>query len=501
MMDKHFDAFRSGIIGINEEIPSPDGSTKRIVYADWTASGRNYAPIERRIMDELMPLVGNTHTETNATGMAMTHAYLTARQIIKQHVNADGKDIIITAGSGMTSLVNKLQRILNLRLPEKYFHLPPNDERPVIFVTHMEHHSNQTSWLETIAQVEIINATSDGLVDVSHLEELVSKYSERPLKIASVTACSNVTGIQTPYHDIAGIMHRAGGYCFVDFACSGPYVDIDMHPDNEDERLDAVFLSPHKFLGGPGSAGVMVFNSELYDRKIPDNPGGGTVEWTNPWGLHRFVDDIESREDGGTPAFLQTIKTALCVKLKEEMGTANIKEREDYLLGILWDKISSLPNLHILASQHRKRLPIVSFYIDDLHYNLTVKILNDRFGIQSRGGCSCAGTYGHYLFDVDESKSKEIDGQISIGDFTNKLGWVRISLHPTMTDQDVHYIADSVAAVARNHTLWSADYSYELACGGETTMDETVDFVLKEKVTNSLMAPLTNEAVTAEKLP
>ena len=490
MIEEHFAEFRRGIIGLDKEIPSPDGVTKRIVYADWTASGRNYAPIEKRIMDELMPLVGNTHTETSATGMAMTHAYMTARKIIKGHVNASSKDIIITAGSGMTSLVNKLQRILNLRLPEKYFHLPPNDQRPVVFVTHMEHHSNQTSWLETIAHVEIIDATEDGLVDVAHLEKLVDKYRDRALKIASVTSCSNVTGIQTPYHDIARVMHRAGGYCFVDFACSGPYVDIDMHPADPEARLDAVFLSPHKFLGGPGSAGVMVFNSELYDRKIPDNPGGGTVEWTNPWGLHQFVDDIESREDGGTPAFLQTIKTALCIKLKEEMGTDLIKEREEHLLDILWEKINAVPNLHILASQHKKRLPIISFYIDDLHYNLAVRILNDRFGIQSRGGCSCAGTYGHYLFDLDQATSNKIGGQINLGDYSNKLGWIRVSLHPTMTDEEVHYIADSIVELAAKHPLWSPGYSFGLACGGETTKDQSVDAQIKNTVDSAMMSPL-----------
>ncbi|MEL7145102.1 MAG: aminotransferase class V-fold PLP-dependent enzyme [Bacteroidota bacterium] len=500
MMEEHFDLFRQGIIGLNKEIPSPDGETKRIVYADWTASGRNYEPIERRITEELMPLVGNTHTETSATGMAMTHAYLTARQIIKEHVNADSKDIIITAGSGMTSLVNKLQRILNLRLPEKYFHLPPSNERPVVFVTHMEHHSNQTSWLETIAHVEIINATEDGLVDVVHLQDLVDQYRDRELKIASVTACSNVTGIQTPYHDIARIMHKAGGYCFVDFACSGPYVDIDMHPADEEARLDAVFLSPHKFLGGPGSTGVMVFNSVLYDRKIPDNPGGGTVEWTNPWGVHKFIDDIESREDGGTPAFLQTIKTALCVRLKEEMGTDLIMEREHHLLSILWDKIDELPNLHILARQHKERLPIVSFYIDDLHYNLAVRILNDKFGIQSRGGCSCAGTYGHYLLNVDQDKSNEIVGQIKLGDFSSKPGWVRVSLHPTMTDEEVHYIADCIVELAARHTVWSAEYSYDFACGGETTKDESVDYQLKSAVTNSLTSPLVKKPVEKVKV-
>ncbi|MEL6558176.1 MAG: aminotransferase class V-fold PLP-dependent enzyme [Bacteroidota bacterium] len=494
-MEKQFLAIREGIIGIDQDIPSPDGENKRIVYADWTASGRNYAPIEERIQKEIMPLVGNTHTETSATGMAMTHTYLTARKIIKKHVNAGPNDVIITAGSGMTGLVNKLQRILNLRLPEKYFHLPPNDQRPVIFVTHMEHHSNQTSWLETIANVEIIRATEDGLVDLSHLPELLEKYKNRPLKIASVTACSNVTGIMTPYQEIAKIMHAANGYCFVDFACSGPYVDIDMHPENEDARLDAVFLSPHKFLGGPGSAGVMVFNKELYDRKTPDNPGGGTVDWTNPWGVHKFIDDIESREDGGTPAFLQTIKTAMCITLKEEMGVENIMEREHYLLDKLWNKISNVDNINILAGQHKERLPIISFYIDNLHYNLGVRLLNDKFGIQARGGCSCAGTYGHYLMNVDEEMSTKIAGMIKLGDFSQKIGWIRVSLHPTMTDEEVDFIGDCILQLAQNHQKWSPEYEVDLSCGGETTKNDMVDNALKSQLTNSLLTPFVSQTV------
>lgn len=494
-MDNYFSAFRKGIIGIDKTIPSPDGEEKKIVYADWTASGRNYAPIEDRLREEIMPYVANTHTETSATGMAMTHAYLTARKIIKRHVNASPDDVIITAGSGMTGLVNKLQRILNLRLPEKYFHLPPNHERPVVFVTHMEHHSNQTSWLETIANVEIIRATEDGLVDVSHVDELLEKYKDRPMKIASVTSCSNVTGIMTPYRKIAAKMHQAGGWCFVDFACSAPYVEINMHPENEDERLDAVFFSPHKFLGGPGSAGVLVFNKKLYDKKVPDNPGGGTVDWTNPWGLHKFVDDIESREDGGTPAFLQTMKTAMCVTLKEEMGVEHIMEREHYLLDMLWNSISDLDNLHILAANQKERLPIISFYIDGLHYNLGVRLLNDKFGIQARGGCSCAGTYGHYLMNVNEEKSEQIADMITSGDFSEKIGWVRVSLHPTMTDEEVRFIGESIRKLAENHQKWTPEYAFELSCGGETTKNDQVDLQLKNQLTNSLIAPFTAQKV------
>ena len=487
-MENHFSAFREGIIGIDAKIPTPAGSLKKIIYADWTASGRNYLPIENRIQQEIMPLVANTHTETSATGMAMTFAYHSAQQIIKKHVNAHSDDHIITATSGMTRLVNKLQRIMRLRLPRQLVTLPPEDQRPVVFITHMEHHSNQTSWLETIATLEIIKPTDDGLIDLRHLSELLFKYRKRPLKIASVTACSNVTGIMTPYHQIAKMMHENGGYCFVDFASCAPYINMNMHPKEEGTHLDAIFFSPHKFLGGPGSAGVLIFNQKLYSSRVPDNAGGGTVDWTNPWGEHKYVEDIEAREDGGTPAFLQSIKTAMCIQLKEEMGVDNIRLREHQLLDILWAKLEAIPNLHILASQHRNRQPIISFYIENLHYHLGVKMLNDKFGIQCRGGCSCAGTYGHYLLDVDQKQSKEITDLIDKGDFSTKPGWIRVSLHPTMTEGEVWSIAEGVAELAKYHQKWAEDYHFDPSCNLIYSTKGNTEGLLKHRISLALVS-------------
>lgn len=251
----------------------------------------------------------------------MTLSYMKAKKIIKQHVRANENDAIIGTGSGMTGAMLKLQRMLGFKVPSRLrkFLKIPDEQRPIVFITHMEHHSNHTTWLETIADVEIIDADENGLVDPGSLEHLLEKYSDRKIKIASVTSCSNVTGIFTPYHKIAEIMHRYNGWCFVDFACSAPYININMHPLNPLEKLDAIFFSPHKFLGGPGSSGILIFDRNLYDSHFsPDQPGGGTVKWTNPWGEHSFYEDVELREDGGTPPFLQTIKAALAVKLKEQ---------------------------------------------------------------------------------------------------------------------------------------------------------------------------------------
>ena len=465
-MEATFSKYKQQIIGEYQTIRTPFHDDIRIIYADWTASGRMYGPIEDRMRDRILPFVANTHTDTNDTGSAMTYAYHKAQHLIKKHVGATKDDILISSNSGMTGVVNKFQRILGLRLHERFQdQLDINEEdRPIIFITHMEHHSNQTSWIETIADVVVVPPDAQGLVSVDNFAQSLKKFDSRKTKIAAVTSCSNVTGIMTPYFEIAELMHQNGGLCFVDFACSAPYIDIDIHPNDETGRyLDAIYFSPHKFLGGPGTTGILVFNPSLYNNRVPDNPGGGTVDWTNPWGQHKYVNDIEAREDGGTPAFLQTIKAAMCMQLKDEMGVENILKREEELLDIIWSRLPNIPGVHILAEQHRHRLGVISFYIDGLHYNIGVKMLNDRFGIQTRGGCSCAGTYGHYLLNVTPEISGEITTEISLGNCSSKPGWIRMSIHPTMTEEEVHYIMDGIEALAANFQEWRKDYDIDLS--------------------------------------
>lgn len=461
-LEQYFLRFRKNIIGIDQEFVSPYGKQK-IIYTDWTASGRLYRPIEEKMINEFGPFVANTHTETTVSGTAMTMAYHKARNIIKQHVNASEDDVLITDGTGMTGVVNKFQRILGLKVPEnlKDFIDIPAQKKPVVFISHMEHHSNQTSWLETIADVEVIPSCEEGLFSVENLKILLEKYKDRSFKIASITSCSNVTGIKTPYHEVAKLMHENNGLCFVDFACSGPYVEIDMHPEDPESFLDAIFFSPHKFLGGPGTSGVLVFNKKLYQNLIPDNPGGGTVSWTNPWGEHKYIDNIEDREDGGTPGFLQVIKTALAIQLKEKMGIGNILKREHELVDYIFSNLENIPNIKILASQHQERLGVISFYIDDLHFNLGVKLLNDKFGIQTRGGCSCAGTYGHFLLHVDQETSHQLVDEIALGDLIRKPGWIRMSIHPTTTNKEIEFVCESIKGLAQSHKDWSKDYNYD----------------------------------------
>ena len=461
-LEHYFSQFREHIIGIDQKFDTPYGK-QDLVYCDWTASGRLYRPIEEKICNQFGPFVANTHTETSTSGAAMTLAYHEARNIIKLHVNANSNDVLITTGSGMTGVINKFQRILGLKVSEslKDYTTIPEDLKPIVFVSHMEHHSNQTSWLETIADVEVVPCDDAGLVCLKEFENCIKKYQHRKVKIASITSCSNVTGIKTPYHDVAKLIHKYNGLCFVDFACCAPYVDINMHPENEDEMLDAIFFSPHKFLGGPGSSGVLIFNKSLYKNTVPDNPGGGTVSYTNPWGEHDYFDDVETREDGGTPGFLQTIKIALAVQLKEKMGAKNIEEREEKINKVIFKTLESLEGVKILAPNHKKRLSIFSFYFEKYHFNLVVKLLNDRFGIQTRGGCSCAGTYGHFLLNVDQETSNRIKGQILEGCNTEKPGWVRLSLHPTVTNNELDFICKSLTELSDNIEDWSKDYKYD----------------------------------------
>ncbi len=461
-LERHFEPFRVNTVGHDQTFVSPCGE-QRIVYADWTASGRLYRPIEEALLNQFGPFVGNTHSESSVTGSSMTVAYHEAQHVLKRHVKATADDLILTCGAGMTAVVNKLQRILGLKAPEglrRYIDIAAH-ERPVVFVTHLEHHSNHTSWYETIADVVVVPPDAQGVVSLVALEEQLHEYRQRPVKIGAFSACSNVTGIFTPVHEMARLMHRAGGIALIDYSASAPYVDIDMHPAGDPEgALDAVLFSPHKFLGGPGSSGVVIFSRALYHNTVPDEAGGGTVAWTNPWGQYAFLEDIEAREDGGTPAFLQTIKAALAVKLKDAMTVEAMWAREAAIVPYAMDRLQAIPGVHLLAPAVRHRLAMLSFWVEDVHYNLMVRLLNDRFGVQSRGGCSCAGTYGHYLLHVDPSRSKAITDRIDTGDLSEKPGWVRLSFHPSTTMADIDHSLHAVAECVRHVGEWSRDYVY-----------------------------------------
>jgi len=477
-LEEHFAQFRKNIIGDDIEFETPFG-IKKMIYADWIASGRLYRPVEERMTNVIGPNVGNTHTETTESGTLMTNAYHAANNIIKKHVGANDNDVLITAGSGMTAVVNKLQRILGLRNCAKFTEgreCIVKQGQPVVFITHMEHHSNHTSWLETIAKVIVLKPDADNNVDKNELIKQLEIHKDAIMKIGSFTGGSNVTGVIPPYFEMAEIMHKHGGIAMVDFAGSAPYIDMNMHPENPLQSLDAIFFSPHKFLGGPGSSGVVIFSKKLYKKEVPDNPGGGTVEWTDPWGGHKYYDDIELREDGGTPGFLQAIRIAYAIKVKDQLDTSLIAKRESELIKIAFDGFLKIKGIHILADNVTDRLGVFSFWFENIHFNLMVKLLNDRYGIQVRGGCACAGTYGHFLLNVTPEESQRIVERISSGDLSNKPGFVRVSLHPTMTDDELRFIISAVNDISINHIEWVKDYNYNNRTNEFTHKNANIDF-------------------------
>ncbi len=457
-MERYFQQYRKHIIGQQQPIVV-NGKEHPMIYADWTASGRLYWPIEETLLHKVGPWVANTHTETSLTGATMTEAYKMARERIKKHVKAGKDEVLICTGTGMTGAIAKLQRIMGLVVPEQVRNniRIPEKNRPIVFLSHMEHHSNHTSWLETICEVVVVPYDTTGQVNLAALEHMLFQYPDRN-KIVAITACSNVTGIETPYHTVAALAHRHGGICIVDFACSAPYVDIDMRP-SDTHYLDAITFSPHKFLGGPGATGILIFNKALYNKKVPDVPGGGTVTFTDPWGNHIYKPDIEEREDGGTPGFLQTLRAALAIKLKETMGTVKMKQREQEINELVFGQLGNVEGLKLLAQQHKLRLSIFSFIIEGLHYDLVTLLLNVKFGIQARGGCSCAGTYGHYLMEIDPNASEKIRRESELGCALDKPGWTRVSFHPTTADWEVLQVCHAIRTLVKKGRRWAREYT------------------------------------------
>lgn len=452
--ERYFRQYREKTVGIEYKYETMYGK-KRLIYADWAASGRLYKEIEHTMVERFGPIYGNIHSEDNHIGRYINDIYGQAKDVIRNHVNANDDYAVLTVGYGMTAALNRLHEVMCLKDLCKM-----NIEKPVVIITHMEHNSNYTTWLELGVDIEILSTDKEGQPSIDNLEYLLKKYRDRKYKIGSFTACSNVTGIKSNYKELARIMHKYDGVCFVDFTASAQYVDIDMNYHNQEEMLDAVFFSPHKFLGGPGSSGVLIFHKKLYKRNAPTVPGGGTILWTNPWNGRRYLDDLEKREDGGTPGILQTIKVGLTLQLKEMMNVSFIQQREKEMLKILFEELENEKEVVIYQNDIKNRIGIISFNILGLHYSLVVKILSDVYGIQSRGGCSCSGIYGHQLLKINKSFSELITNDIEEGNYHAKPGWVRISVHPIMTNDEMIYISKSIKDLVKNKEELIKNYEY-----------------------------------------
>ena len=482
---------REQIVGVDSTFETPFGE-RLMVYCDYTASGRCLRFVES-YLQSLQRVYANTHTEDDITGRSMSQLLHEAEEAIKKSVNAGPNGRIIACGTGATGAIDKLQQIIgvslspatreNLRkiiaasaVDSLAFEQALRDRQPVVFVGPYEHHSNEISWRQSLATTIEVQLGKSGHIDLGHLEDLLQDpaYQGR-LRIGSFSAASNVTGIRTDVRKVSSLLHRYGAIACFDYAACAPYVKIDMNPEpagaDDDPTIDAIFVSPHKFLGGPGSSGILVFNERIYHPELPPSvSAGGTVDYVGPEDQD-FIRNVEEREKAGTPGVLQTLKAALVFEIKDRVGVEVINRREHELTRRAMQSWGDDENIEILGNPDpTRRVGIISFNVRDpggnyLHHKFVTALLNDLFGIQSRAGCSCAGPYGHRLLDIDLETSERYRDVVRDGYCGMKPGWCRVGLHWVMDDSEADYIINAVHFIARHGRRFLGLYDFDLCTG------------------------------------
>lgn len=441
-------------VGRRACVETPFGR-RLMFYADLTATGR-YLHFVERWVERIRPFYGNTHTAVSSTGRITTALREKAREVVARSVKASPDDVVLFTGAGATAAINKLVGLLGLRIDEpldRAYGLSaqiPAAERPVVFIGPYEHHSNELPWVESVAEVVEIELDAAGRIDLHDLQRKLVLYADRPLKVGSFSAASNVTGVLSDVPAIARVLHRGGAFAAFDYAAAGPYVPIDMHPADPEASIDALFLSTHKFVGGPQASGLLVANRALFRTRRPERPGGGTVHYVSGSGRDAidYVSRLDEREEGGTPAIIGDVRAGTAFLVREMVGAERIREHEVLLARRAVERLGKHPRIHLLGPHDLDRLAILSFNVEELHHDLVSVLLDHLFGIQNRAGCSCAGPYGHRLLGIDRATSERFRGLIRRGIDGIKPGWVRVTIPFYASEHDVEFLLSAIEFVA-----------------------------------------------------
>ncbi len=433
---------RDGLIGEGVTYPGRHGDVP-LVYADYVASGRALRQVEDFMLERVLPYYANPHTEASYCGAYVNKLREAARAEIARLTKAEGCAVVFT-GSGATAGLGRLPALLGV----------DEAETPVVLIGPYEHHSNLLPWRESKALVVEIPEGAGGGPDLAVLEETLQKHQDADLLIGSFSAASNVTGILTDTDAVTRLVKAYGGVSVWDYAGGAPYLGIDMATGTEAEK-DVVVASSHKFPGGPGGSGLLIIRHSVVRRQTPTQPGGGTVRFVSPWG-HDYLEDVVAREEAGTPNLAGDIRAALAFIVKDVIGQAAIDVRERELNVMAMAGLAGLENLTILGIEHKHRLPIFSMLVRDASGEVVsaeqiTRDLSEVYGIQARGGCACAGPYGHRLLEVDEENSAALRCQILAGHDELKPGWVRLNFSYLMSDDTVRYIISSLQTLVRGY--------------------------------------------------
>lgn len=461
---------RAGLIGEGVTFTTPFGPQK-LTYADYTASGRALRQVEDFISEHVLPFYANSHTRSSFCGDYISKLRDDARQVIARHTHTTSDCSVIFSGSGATSAINRLVSLCGIGDVQ-------GSQYPVVFIGPYEHHSNILPWRESGAKVIQISESPNGGPDLTELEEQLIAYRDSKLLIGSFSAASNVSGIITDTDAVTKLLKQHGALAFWDYAGGGPYLKIDMNPGKGLEK-DAVFLSPHKFPGGPGASGVLIVRDSVIRTRRPTWPGGGSVSYVSSWD-HTYLDSVIEREEAGTPNLIGDIRAALVFIIKAALGEDFIKTRDRQLgeraLGV-WSRNA---NIQLLGTDKPNRLPIFSFAVRNhdggyVHHQLFTRLLSDVTGIQARGGCVCAGPYGHLLLNVGRERSEQIQNAILAGREVEKPGWIRLNFSYLMDDETADRVIKGVDELARNGLQYAELYQVEETTANFTYHDNNVD--------------------------